>query len=591
MSSLFCSWATTSSPLLAIPSSSSSSSYYSSSLVLYPKPKARKAARPFCSARRNDEENQNSNQENKLDRRNMLIGLGGLYSAANLGSNTLESSAAPIPAPDLSTCRPNLGPPVPYSCCPPVNTPIVDFTLPTNPPMRTRPAAHLASADYINRYNRAVQLMRNLPATDPRNFLQQSYVHCAYCNGAYFYPALQGLNRGEIQVHGNWLFFPFHRWYLYFHERILGSLIGDPTFALPYWNWDSPYAMDAPAMYSNNRTYPALYNDRRNQLIYRRPVNLGTGTDSNQTQAQIANSNCAVMNNEMIRTATTLESFMGTPYRRGNAVPNGPGTSERGSHNAVHRWCGDPRQPAEEDMGNFYSAGRDPIFYGHHSNVDRMWTLWRQRRAANQRDFTDTDYLNSQFLFYDENSRLVRVRVGDCLDNTRLGYQFQTEGVFVTWTDCRPFTRVRGSRAARISDFPKLESLEFPLKLDKVVKVRVPRPRKLRTPKEKEEEVELLLIEDIEVDVGEFAQFNIFVDEEEDSFDDLTKAEFLGTFSHVRHKHDTPMKIKAQERLELNTLLDDLDVEGDEEILISLVPLAGDITIGGIKISFAPSSS
>ncbi|KAK4387218.1 Polyphenol oxidase, chloroplastic [Sesamum angolense] len=110
--------------------------------------------------------------------------------------------------------------------------------------MRTRPAAHLASADYINRYNRALQLMRNLPATDPRNFLQQSYVHCAYCNGAYFYPALQGLIEGDS-----------------------GSC---------------PYAMDAPAMYSNNRTYPALYNDRRNQLIYRRPVNLGTGTDSNR---------------------------------------------------------------------------------------------------------------------------------------------------------------------------------------------------------------------------------------------------------------------------------------------------------------------
>ncbi|KAL0406603.1 UNVERIFIED_CONTAM: Polyphenol oxidase I, chloroplastic [Sesamum latifolium] len=336
------------------------------------------------------------------------------------------------------------------------------------------------------RYNRAVQLMKNLPANDPCSFMQQSHVHCAYCNGAYFYPAAQGLNRGEIQVHGNWLFFPFHRWYLYFHERILGNLIGDPTFALPYWNWDSPYGMYTPYMYTDGRTYPALFNERRRQEIYTRPVNLATGGSSTMTPEQIANNNCTVMYNEMIRTATTLESFMGAPYPRGNAVPNGPGTSERGSHNAVHNWCGDPRQPAQEDMGNFYSAGRDPIFYGHHSNVDRMWTIWRQGRPNNQRDFTDTDYLNTQFLFYDENRRLVRVRVADCLDNARLGYQFQTNGVFVTWTDCRPFARVRGRRAARISDAPKLETLEFPLKLDKVVKVRIPRPRKLRTSEEKE---------------------------------------------------------------------------------------------------------
>ncbi|MFS7947023.1 putative catechol oxidase [Helianthus anomalus] len=38
----------------------------------------------------------------------------------------------------------------------------------------------------------------------------------------------------EIQIHNSWLFFPFHRWYLYFYERILGKLINDPTFALPF---------------------------------------------------------------------------------------------------------------------------------------------------------------------------------------------------------------------------------------------------------------------------------------------------------------------------------------------------------------------
>ncbi|GJY45580.1 reverse transcriptase domain, reverse transcriptase zinc-binding domain protein [Tanacetum coccineum] len=42
------------------------------------------------------------------------------------------------------------------------------------------------------------------------------------------------------KVHNLWLFFPFHRWYLYFYKRILEKLINDDTFALPYWNWDDP---------------------------------------------------------------------------------------------------------------------------------------------------------------------------------------------------------------------------------------------------------------------------------------------------------------------------------------------------------------
>ncbi|KAI3675066.1 hypothetical protein L1987_84650 [Smallanthus sonchifolius] len=47
-------------------------------------------------------------------------------------------------------------------------------------------------------------------------------------------------DNNDIGLHHTWLFFPFHRWYLYFYERILGNLIGRPDFALPYWNWDDP---------------------------------------------------------------------------------------------------------------------------------------------------------------------------------------------------------------------------------------------------------------------------------------------------------------------------------------------------------------
>lgn len=121
-----------------------------------------------------------------IDRRNVLIGLGGLYGAASsVGFNAI---AAPIAPPDLSKCGPADLPAgaVPTNCCPPFNDKIVDFKFPSSStPMRVRPAAHRAAEDeeYLDKFTRAIQLMRELPADDPRNFMQQANVHCAYCDG------------------------------------------------------------------------------------------------------------------------------------------------------------------------------------------------------------------------------------------------------------------------------------------------------------------------------------------------------------------------------------------------------------------------
>ncbi|PHU28995.1 Polyphenol oxidase B, chloroplastic [Capsicum chinense] len=124
---------------------------------------------------------------------------------------------------------------------------------------RNHTPSHAADNEYIAKYQLATSRMRALD-NDPNNplgFKQQANIHCAYCNGAY------KVGGKELQVHFSWLFFPFHRWYLYFYERILGSLINDPTFAFPYWNWDHPKGICLPAMFDHERTF--LYDEKRNQ--------------------------------------------------------------------------------------------------------------------------------------------------------------------------------------------------------------------------------------------------------------------------------------------------------------------------------------
>lgn len=370
-----------------------------------------------CKSTNHDDQESSIN----FDRRNMLLGL---YGATTLATSPF-SFAAPVSAPDITQC----GPPdlpegvAPTDCCPPSTGEVIDFQFPSQSggKLRIHPPAHLVDDEYIAKFNRAVELMRALLDDDPRSFSQQADVHCAYCGYAYDQVGFPGV---ELQVHTSWLFFPFHRYYLYFFERILGKLIDDPTFAFPFWNWDAPAGMQIPSIYTDPNS--SLYDPLRDEAhLPPAIVDLDfNGTDSNIPDDEQTQTNLNVMYRQMVSNSKTPLLFFGNPYRRGDQPNPGAGSIETMPHNPVHIWTGDPTQPNREDMGNFYSAARDSIFFAHHSNIDRMWNIWKTLGGRRQ-DITDSDYLDASFVFYDENAQLVRVKVRDCLDPTNLGYTYQ----------------------------------------------------------------------------------------------------------------------------------------------------------------------
>ena len=111
--------------------------------------------------------------------------------------------------------------------------------------MRIRKSAFDLDASESTRLKAAYAALRRLyeqSPNDARGWLHQGLVHCWYCSGAG-----DGLNGQEI--HGGWWFLPWHRAFLYFHERILAILLGDPAFALPYWDWDTPGRNRVPDVY------------------------------------------------------------------------------------------------------------------------------------------------------------------------------------------------------------------------------------------------------------------------------------------------------------------------------------------------------
>ncbi|XP_021902258.1 polyphenol oxidase, chloroplastic-like [Carica papaya] len=535
---------------------------------------------------------------NKFNRRDALIGLGGFFGGSSFVTTNNFASAAPVSSIDLTKCDiPHLPPGAnPVNCCPPISTKILDFksTL-SDSPLRVRLAANLVDNDYIVKYQKATELMKALPNDDPRNFMQQANVHCAYCEGSYYQVGFPDL---EFQIHRSWLFFPWHRYYLYFYEKILGKLIGDPTFALPFWNWDSPCGMQIPAIYVNPKS--PLYNNLRN-TSHQPPtlVDLDYNCTNNSTisnQEQLSR-NLKIMYRQMVWNGKTASLFFGKAYRAGQEPNPGGGSIEYTPHSTVHLWSGDDKQPNLEDMGSFYSAGRDPLFFAHHANVDRMWKIWKTL-GGKRTDLSDPDWLNANFLFYDENANLVRVKVEDCLNIEKLGYVYQD--VEIPWRESKPTSirsykkkNVSGSLSATVAGTTKItintiNQSSFPLVLEKEVTLEVTRPRKSRSRKEKEEEEEVLVIENIEFQRDASLKFDVHINDEGNMQINPEHTEFAGSFVNVPHIYKHGTKIKTCLTLGLSDLLEDLGIEDDDSILVTLVPRVGEgfAIIGNVKIEF-----
>eukprot|EP00258_Populus_trichocarpa_P014840 XP_006370115.2 polyphenol oxidase, chloroplastic [Populus trichocarpa] len=530
----------------------------------------------------------NDHEQNPATRRDVLIGLGGLYGATSLSDPF--AYANPIAPPDITQCELVTLPTEsdPSNCCPPTSTKIKNFEFPSaSSPMRIRPAAHLVDKAYLAKYAKAIALMKSLPDDDPRSFKSQADVHCAYCDGAYHQAGFPDL---DLQIHFSWLFFPWHRLYLYYFERILGKLIDDPTFALPFWNWDAPAGMQMPAIFTDPKS--PLYDplrDANHQPPTLLDLNYAKG-DANPDPAKAGElyaSNLNVMYRQMVSGATKPTLFFGKPYRAGDDPSPGMGTIETTPHTQIHYWTGDPNQTNGENMGNFYSAGRDPIFYCHHSNVDRMWDLWKKIPGGKRKDIEDPDWLNSEFLFWDENKELVRVKVKDTLDTKKLRYGFQD--VPIPWLKARAtpkFTRQEKSRRSAKKSVVLTPISAFPVVLDKVISVEVSRPKKSRSATEKEDEDEVLVIEGIEYEENQLIKFDVLVNDEPDSPGGPDKSEFAGSFINVPHKH--AKKSKTTMVLGITGLLEDLEAEGDDTLVVTLVPRTGgdSVTVANVKIEF-----
>ena len=76
-------------------------------------------------------------------------------------------------------------------------------------------------------------------------------------------------------------------------------------------------------------------------------------------------------------------------------------------------------------MGILATAARDPIFFAHHCNIDRLWAEWLRRDPVNHKNPISAAWLGASFTFFDEESKLRRIRIKDVLNSgSNLGFNY-----------------------------------------------------------------------------------------------------------------------------------------------------------------------
>lgn len=273
-------------------------------------------------------------------------------------------------------------------------------------------------------YAKAVQAMLKRDPNTPTSWRFQAAIHGSYA------PVPSGATWNQCQ-HQTWFFVAWHRMYVYFFERIVRAAIvaagGPADWALPYWNYDRPYPSNTLPPAFRATTLP---DGTPNPLYVPSPGRVSAYNKGAQLDPRVTSDAVAMDANHThfsVKAGAPIGSSFGgaqTPFSHFGPYQYS-GQLELQPHNNIHSTLGGT--VLSNCSGGWMSdpncAAADPIFWLHHSNIDRLWLYW-VNLGGGRANPPETTWLNQKFSFYDENGKPVTLTCGDVTDIGKLGYTY-----------------------------------------------------------------------------------------------------------------------------------------------------------------------
>jgi tyrosinase len=240
--------------------------------------------------------------------------------------------------------------------------------------LRHRRDARKLTAGQLTDLRSAIHEAQQISASDDRSYQSWAGIH--------------GLPLPVYCKHSSNLFLPWHRAYLYFFEKELQDRVAGVT--LPWWDWTGHHAEGMPGSYTARRA------GRRRNPLFDSPIQPSGRRNRRQTRTvrQPGPSQLLPSPNELTQVMRNPDYF-------------GFQAQLEGIHNRIHGWVGGT-------MNDPYTAAYDPVFWAHHTMIDRCWYLWQLRNPGAGPPSRQLDQALPPFA----------MTVRQTLDITQLGYDY-----------------------------------------------------------------------------------------------------------------------------------------------------------------------
>ena len=316
---------------------------------------------------------------------------------------------------------------------------------------RIRRNAKLLSADEKQRFVAAVKTLKRTPST--------------WSDGVSVYDEFARWHRdasrsGEVMPgHMGSAFFPWHRMLTLLFEQQLQKV--DPTVTIPYWDWAVDTSPDAAIWHDDFLGGQGDPDD--GYAVTTGPFRRGeweiTVFDHEDTR-RVPHIVRAFGTNRRarrlptpadVREALSIPTYDVPPWDETSDLeasfrvavegwrdcreapmeerPHCIGLPEM--HNRVHMWVagasGDPDHPIEGTM-TAGASPNDPVFWLHHSNIDRLWVEWQRRHGISYLPITGgRPGHNLRDAMWPFSTIGLQVTPEMMLDHRALGYAYDTE--------------------------------------------------------------------------------------------------------------------------------------------------------------------